>query len=311
MTSEVAENAPDPCGVWWYEGTDYEGNEHRVAVPVPDAGIPREVVEAAREAVVNNVPLSGAGEREFWELSGGILRCGGCGLRMQAHVVRSRGRVYCYLRCPLNQRGNAEKCPVNARVPAEKLEDAVWDFVYRKLLSPGEIIRSLDELIAAERRKLRGDPEAEVRQLRRTLSDLDRRRERAQDAYLAGAFSVDELRGRQQQLEEARESILREIEATENRGSRVVELQRIRDSYAEGGSMLFTSVEGGRPPYDADPRERHDEYRRLELRVVAHSKDDLEVSGIFGRETLYICNPSPRPRDTTTPSSASTRTASS
>jgi hypothetical protein len=104
---------------------------------------------------------------------------------------------------------------VNARVPAEKAEEALWRFVYRKLLNLGEIIRSLDELIAAERRKLRGDPEAEVRALRRNLSDLDRRRERAQDAYLAGAFSVDELRARQQQLDEAKESILRE-----NRGHR-------------------------------------------------------------------------------------------
>ena len=105
------------------------------------------------------------------------------------------------------------------------------------------------------------------------------------------------------QIDEAKESILREIEATEGRGSRVVELQQIRDSYAEGGSMYFTHVEGGRPPYDADPKERHDEYRRLELRVVAHSKDEVEVSGIFGREALYICTPSSRPRRTATTSS--------
>jgi hypothetical protein len=187
---------------------------------------------------------------------------------------------------------------VNARVPAEKAEEAVWSFVYHKLHSPAEIIRSLDELIAAERRKLRGDPEAEVRVLRRNLSGLDVQRQRLQDAYLVGAFSLDELRGRQQQIDEAKESILREIEATEDRGSRVVELQQVRDSYAEGGSMYFTYVEGGRPPYDADPEARHDEYRRLELRVKALGKDQLEVSGVFGTARIYTDDPLLRPQRT-------------
>ncbi|MDP8901527.1 MAG: hypothetical protein M3N33_10395 [Actinomycetota bacterium] len=60
---------------------------------VPDAGIPHQVFEATRAAVVGKVPLSGAGDRRFCELSGGILRYGGCGLRLQAHVVTSRGRA--------------------------------------------------------------------------------------------------------------------------------------------------------------------------------------------------------------------------
>jgi hypothetical protein len=306
MAPEVAARL-DPensYGMWWYEGRDFEGNEHRVAVPVPDSGVPREVVDAARAAIVDNVPISAAGGGRFWELLGGITRCGGCGLRMQAHAVRNPvGRVYYYMRCPFHDRTTPERCPVNARIPAEKAEEAVWSFVYRRLLSPGEIIRSLDELIAAERRKLRGDPEAEVRELRRNLSNLDQRRERAQDAYLAGVFSVDELRGRQQQIDEAKESILREIEAAENRGSRVVELQQIRDSYADGGSMYFTHVEGGRPSYDADPEERYDEYGRLELRVTALGKDELEVSGVFGTEKIYTGVPSPRPRRTAITSS--------
>jgi hypothetical protein len=105
------------------------------------------------------------------------------------------------------------------------------------------------------------------------------------------------------QIDEAKESILREIEATEGRSSRMVELQQIRDSYAEGGSMYFTHVEGGRPPYDADPEARHDEYRRLELRVKALAKDELEVSGVFGTQRIYTDDPLPRPRRTATTSS--------
>ena len=302
MAPEVARQAPDPCGIWWYVGRDFEGNEHRVAVP--DAGVPRELADRAQKAIAENAPSPRTDER-YWELLSGITRCGGCGLRMQAHRVRNPvGRVYHYMRCPFHKRTSGpDGCPLNLRVPAERAKEAVWNFVYRKLLSPGEIVRSLDELIAAERRKLRGDPEAEIRELRRSLSDLDRRRERAQDAYLAGAFSVDELRARQQQLDEAKESILREIEATEGRGSRLVELQQTRESYAEGGSMYFTYVEGGRPPYDADPKERHDEYRRLELRVMALGKDELEVSGVFGTERIYTDDPLPRPRPTVTTSS--------
>ena len=56
----------------------------------------REVADAAREALVDNAPLSKADDR-FWSLLGGILYCGGCGLRlwMQAHAVRrSKERVY-------------------------------------------------------------------------------------------------------------------------------------------------------------------------------------------------------------------------
>jgi DNA invertase Pin-like site-specific DNA recombinase len=320
-------------GIWWYTGRDFEGDEHRVAVPVPSSGVPREVADAARAAVVDNVPLSGAGDGRFWPLLGGILFCGGCGMRMQAHAVRSRGRVYHYVRCPLNQRVGPEKCPVNARLPAEQAERVVWEFVEGLLVEPERMVSGMDALIEAERDLLRGDPEQEMRGLQRQLQDLDGRRERAQDAYIAGAFSVNELHGRQHQLDEAKEAILREMDLCENRGERLRRLvafrDRLRQRAAAWNSLLEEHpdlpqyVVGDMPwandPFaraqkqaleNATPEQRRDHYLSLELRVDAHSKDELEISGIFGSEVLYICNPSPRPRRTTTPSSSSSRTTS-
>ncbi len=292
MAPDVAQKAPDPCGLWWYEGTDYEGNVHRVAVPICDPGIPREWVDAARKAVENNVSTSRAGTRPFWELSGGILVCGGCERRMQTHEVRPRGRVYGYYECATTMDHGGGACPAAVRLNADTVEDAVWEFVYRKLLNPAEIVRSLDGLIAAERRKLRTDPEEEIGELRRRDNDLTRRRAAYQEQQAASLMTLDELRVRLSEIAQAREEIAGRLEACENRSSRIAELQKVRDGFTEGGPMFLTYVEGGRPPYDADPEDRHAEYRRLELRVVAHSKEALEVSGVFGTEMLSIYAPS-------------------
>ena len=289
----VAAVAPDPCGIWWYTGHDYEGNEHRVAVPIPDPGIPREWVDAARKRLENNVSTSKAGTRQFWELSGGVLYCGGCGRRMQTHEVTPRQQTYHYYECSKLMDHGGGVCPASVRLRAEPVEDAVWEFTFRKLLNPAEIVRSLDELIAAERIRLRTDPEEEFRELRRRDTDLTRRRAAYQEQQAAGLMTLEELRVRLSEIAEAKEEIVRQLEACENRGSRIAELQAVRDSFNEGDPMFLAYVEGGRPPYDAEPEERNREYRRLELRVVALSKDEVEVSGIFGQQIVSISASSP------------------
>ena len=55
--------------------------EEWIAVPVPDAGIPREIVDAVRAGIKDNKPCSSA-DGQFWELSGGVLVCGDCGKSM-------------------------------------------------------------------------------------------------------------------------------------------------------------------------------------------------------------------------------------
>jgi hypothetical protein len=83
---QVAENGP---GGRYYrhvtKTTEKDGSEW-IAVPVPDSGIPREWVDAAREAIQDNKRPSSAGRR-YWELSGGVFRCGDCGSRMTTEAA--------------------------------------------------------------------------------------------------------------------------------------------------------------------------------------------------------------------------------
>jgi site-specific DNA recombinase len=61
-------------------------SEEWIAVPVPDSGVTREIVDAARQAIKHNRAPSNAGRR-FWELSGGFVHCGLCGHVMDSHTT--------------------------------------------------------------------------------------------------------------------------------------------------------------------------------------------------------------------------------
>ena len=79
-------------GVWWFNRSRAVVNHGRechrtfiekpreewVAVPIADAGVPREWVVAAREAIKDNYRPKSKDHR-YWELTGGILFCGECG----------------------------------------------------------------------------------------------------------------------------------------------------------------------------------------------------------------------------------------
>ncbi len=163
MTSTVAA-ALDPnktYGIWWYNRRRtrrtqvseprpngersykkkshyvYRPQEEWVAVPVPGSGVPREWVDAAREAVKENGTTSRAGYR-VWEVSGGIAKCASCGYNMLIHSVsdsRTKGRLF-YYRCRTRNRDGARACPHSKCHRAEQLESQLWDLVAGLLEEP-------------------------------------------------------------------------------------------------------------------------------------------------------------------------------
>jgi hypothetical protein len=259
-------------GIWWYNvrrttakqvvETEADRRRYRrrattvikprdewIAVPVLDAGISREWVDAAREAVKDNRVPSSAGHR-FWELSGGIFCCGGCGRRMFTNTVNPV-RGHHYYRCPTRLHDGKGACVVNA-------------------------------MIEQEREGLRGDPDSEVKVWLDKLAEADEERRGYQRLAAKGLMTDEELDRTLAELEETHKLARRELKSLSQRREKIVELERDRDALLESYvSMVPEAMDS------LTPQERHQIYKVLRLRVVAGTDGRVEASGAFG--DLAVC----------------------
>jgi len=149
-----------------------------VAVPVPDSGIPREWIDAARDSIRDNKRPSKNDDR-FWELSGGVMLCAECGCRMTVHTSHERriGKTYHYYMCPKRKRhGVYDACDNKKYNRAEQAEAAVWELVSGLLKDPERLRIGLEAMIERERSGAREDPEREAAVWLQTLSEADQER---------------------------------------------------------------------------------------------------------------------------------------
>ena len=311
VSSEVAAKLdPKKCyGVWrfnthrhWRAEVAVEGPDGRVvykqrnrravkpedewlAVPIPDAGVPREWIEAAREAIKDNRRTSNAGRR-FWELSGGIMRCGACGYAMTTHTTtpkKGRSKFFYYYRCRASSKKGRDFCPGGMYFPAADLETRIWGAISGILRDPERLRADLDTMIEQERSGRRGDPGMEARLWADKLAEVDRKRARYQEMAAAELITFEELRIRLAELSETRETAERELDALRNRQELVAKLEKDRDD-------LLNSLEGMAPDaLDAlAPEERHSVYKMLRLKVVANLDGSVEIGGALV-DDLELC----------------------
>ncbi len=255
-----------------------------IAVPVPDSGIPRAVVDGASTAISNNRSSSNLQWR-FFELSGGPMRCAGCGRRMASTSItpgNGRTKRYFYYRCT-SQAERPEACPGPKTVPAQKVEDEVWQIVSSLLQDPNKLRADLDAMIESERNALRKYSPRDAKALSAKLAEADRKRSRYQDMTAEGLISFDELREKILALENVRKTAERELEALKNERKRILELEQDRDA------LLNMLMQIASEALEAlSPDEKHQLYRILQLKVIVRQDGTPEVSGAFG-EGLDVC----------------------
>jgi site-specific DNA recombinase len=260
----------------WY----HKPKEEWVAVPVPESGIPLDLVHAARVAIQNNRSPARAGRR-FWELTGGVGYCGECGKIMCAtHSAKTKkGRVYAYdyYRCSERDKYGTDACVNNHRPRADELEPAVWGLVSGLLKDPERLRPGLEKLIEEERRTVRSNPEKEVEVWAKKLAEVDRKRSAYQDQQAEGLITLDELRSKLAALEETREVARRELNALRSRQEQIEQLERdagtLLEHYAE---MVPDALDG------LKSEERHHIYKMLRLQVSVYADKPTEVTGVFG-----------------------------
>jgi site-specific DNA recombinase len=275
-SKQAVEGGPDGRLYRRKKTTTHKPKSEWIAVPVPDSGIPRERVDAARAAIRDNRKVSFNGRR-FWELSGGVACCGLCGARMETSAVNGRnGRKHFYYRCWRRNRFGDDACPRPSNYPARRIEPTVWEFVSNLLKDPERLRAGLEETIEEERKGLRGDPERETKVWLEKLAETDRKRSGFQDMAAEGLITFDELRAKLATLEETRKTAQREVEVLDKRREKIEELEHDCDALLESYASLVPEV------LDAlTPEERHRVYKMLRLRVILRPDAPVEVSGSF------------------------------
>jgi site-specific DNA recombinase len=249
--------------------------EEWIAVPVPDAGIPRELVDAARTTIRANARTSSAGER-FWELSGGIVRCGLCGRRMSPSTTKKGGKTYHYYRCDKRWQGNAVACSHEKHHRADRLEQIVWDFVSDYLKNPVRLRTGLERMVEEKRKGLRGNPEREARAWWDKLAEADRIRAGYQELAAKDLMTFEELGVRLEELEDTRRVARRELETLEEKQT------ELRDLEQDVAALLTAYTEEVPRKLDnLSPEERHHVYKVLRLGCVLRPQGPPELTGVF------------------------------
>jgi site-specific DNA recombinase len=252
--------------------------EEWVAVPVPDAGIPREWVDASREVLKGNSVPSSAGRR-VWELSGGIIKCSECGRNMMIHSVlaaRAKGRRF-YYHCRSRSRDGALGCSHKKCHRAEDVERRVWNLISGLLKDPGRLKAGLEEMIEQERAGLRGDPGQEAKTWLERLSEVDQERRGYLRLAAKGHMSDEVLDEALSELEEARQTAEKELEAIRARRETIEKLERDKDALLESYARMTPAALD-----DLSPDERHHVYKMLRLTVEVSPDGSLDVTGVLG-----------------------------
>jgi site-specific DNA recombinase len=277
LTHQVAEETP--------RGRRYKKRTKRVpkdrsewiAIPVPDAGISREVVEAARRTLERNKASSKADDRT-WELSAGIFRCGHCGRAMATHTSfyrRKDGEVvrYHYYRCQ-NAATHKELCPYRTTYKADRLEEQIWEVVSESLKRPDKLKAGLEEMIRGEEKALSGDPRKQAEIWRTRIFEANEKRKRYQGMAAENLIDFDELREKLFELDEQKDVAEREIEALHSKERRLDEMRRDKANLLDGLVEMTPRLIDELP---SDEKLRV--YEMLGLRVTSGEDGTLEITG--------------------------------
>jgi site-specific DNA recombinase len=312
---------PERCyGIWWFNrrktvttqtsvigrnGKEYKRQTKRtprvreewIAVPVPDAGIPRGWVDAARATTKDNRRPSANGDR-IWQLSRGIFYCGECSYRMSTHTTsdpKMGGKSYYYYHCPKRRQYGKKACSDSKYYRAEELESAVWGAVSGILKDPEQLRADLDAMIKLERDNMRCDPDQETKLWANKLAEIDRRRRRYQEMAADDLITFDELRARLVELDERRTTAEQELRALQSRKEHLDELEQDRNVLLDNLTNIAPEALEA-----LGPEERHQFYRMLRLKVITNLDGSLEMNGAFS-DGFSLC------KNETSSSSSSTR----
>jgi polyhydroxyalkanoate synthesis regulator phasin len=194
---------------------------------LPDSGVLREHVEAARAAIRDNVRPSDAGRR-YWNLKG-LAYCP-CGARLTPYTVTKKGGPRFYYICHAHRSGR-EPCPYAKYHAAEDLEERVGGFVLELIRNPETLREQFEAEAAREKAALRDQRKYIAAQASR-LAEVESERDRLVRLYTRGKLTDDEYDAYTEELAERKKSAEEELTKLEDT-QRYIEYLDMLPAYIE------------------------------------------------------------------------------
>ncbi len=222
-------------GIWWYGQNRVKltpmGDRKRtwqkidrdewVAIPVPDSGIPHEVIDSARDAV-DRAYRPRKESRFDYELRG-MVRCACCGTLMNGYSAGKKdGPKKRYYRCQQLRKFGRSKYPDGAARNADNLEREVMRHVDSLLENPEKVRAQLDAAIEAETTR---NPDEDAIGWLRIVEECDHKRANYQDQQAAGYMTLEELGSKLAELNASKATAQRELDRLPEGARRVEELR--------------------------------------------------------------------------------------
>ena len=241
-----------------------------VAVEVP-AIISAEMFRRAQEKLKRNRLFSQRNSHRPYLLRG-LLQCKLCGYRLSGRSQRSRRYYGCTGSKPTTR--GEQNCP-QRYVPAETLEELVWQNVAALLWQPELILQHYHQL--HHQAKESSLEYQEQQRIRRQVERLHQQKQRVVDAYQNGVIDLNELQQRKERIEEREQFLNQLLKDVDRRLEEVGRQVDLREGIEAFASRIQRALEN--PPF---------EDRQRILRLVI---DRIEV----GEEEIVIKHAIPIP----------------
>ena len=195
---------------------------------------------------------STASER-FWQLSGGVARCGVCGSALLPHTTGwAGGRKAPYYRCFQRYNSGPRDCTNTRTLPAAPLEEAVWRKVRLLLEEPERVMAAYDAYVELRGHRFRGNPDREACEISARLARLPAPCAPAGLRAQGGTRAAEEGAG------------------------------------GAGRSLLHHARHGPAPPPTAGPQDRRAVYDALRMTAHAGENGDVSITGIFDADLTEL-----------------------
>jgi hypothetical protein len=261
--------------------TTPNGKEEHIAIPVPNAGIPLDWIEAARSYVNGRIKHTSKGRRD-WPLKG-FVHCP-CGQSMYTVTIERRGKEYpdFYYVCNLARREGKGACPHAHYWTADDLAFEVEKLVMDLMQDPEAFTDTVRERIQAERDRLK-EPDRAVEAYAVRLCELERKKEGYWDLAATGDMPKDVMRARVQEVEKQQAEIRQELDALADENRRLEELEDIENMtswYSAGPTgihLAYIDYDTGGP--SDGPYSFRNLLQKMGLKIIKHKNGELEVNG--------------------------------